>query len=428
MERIALYICTLISCYIEMELIWGFMNARYDRARKGKYLYLGIEAAMILLISGVHILGSPFLYFFGWLAGVAICAFFLFREEGNRGFKRILECEAIIVFIGITEALGTVYADWVLRLLPLDISQTLVSCFEIIFSKIIVVLCYILVGRLIKRKKVPFSKMQYVANMIILTYILLNIFLLSNNMDNRPGDYLLLVNLGCIVIGDFYLLYFSRVINEKDYLAFEVKALEEQAKVQYEYYLRQEQNYHKTVHILHDVNKHVKSIEQLYLSGERENAAAYAGQIGDMLEPLLPVKYTGNPILDILLTDKAMQMEEKSISFGIDIDQVNLDFIEAIDVTTIFGNLLDNAIEACEEVDRDRKIRIKIDSYHEMVSIRMENSCKSVKWKQEWPVSQKGENRGIGLLNVKRAIEKYDGDIKMKNESEMFIVDIFLNA
>ena len=70
----------------------------------------------------------------------------------------------------------------------------------------------------------------------------------------------------------------------------------------------------------------------------------------------------------ILLTDKAMQMEEKSISFAIDINHVDLDFIEAIDVTTIFGNLLDNAIE------------------------------------------------------------KYDSDIKMKNEGEMFIVDIFLNA
>jgi sensor histidine kinase regulating citrate/malate metabolism len=219
-----------------------------------------------------------------------------------------------------------------------------------------------------------------------------------------------------------------KVTNEKIYLEYEIKSLEKQADLQYRYYVRQEQKYKRTVQILHDVNNHVKSIEQLFANGNVKNATEYALQIEHMLKPLIPIRYTGNPILDILLTDKAMVMEDKDICFDIKVDNVNLDFIDAIDVTTIFGNLLDNAVEACENLEKNRKIFIKIGAYHQMVSIRIENTCANVKWKNGLPISEKGKNRGWGLLNVKRSIEKYDGNIKLKIENGKFIVDIFLNS
>ena len=63
-----------------------------------------------------------------------------------------------------------------------------------------------------------------------------------------------------------------------------------------------------------------------------------------------------------------------------------------------------------------------------MISIRIENNCTTVKWKNGVPVSEKGQNHGMGLLNVRRSIEKYDGSIKLKEEDNIFIVDIFLNS
>ena len=80
--------------------------------------------------------------------------------------------------------------------------------------------------------------------------------------------------------------------------------LEKQADIQYKYYLEQEKKHNKTVQILHDVNKHVKAIEQLYANGNKKNANEYTDRIVNTLKPLIPIRYTGNPILDILLTDK----------------------------------------------------------------------------------------------------------------------------
>ena len=78
----------------------------------------------------------------------------------------------------------------------------------------------------------------------------------------------------------------------------------EQAKVQYEYYLTQTKKYDQTVHILHDVNKHIKAIEGLYGAEQGNTAGEYAAEIRELLKPLIPVQYTENPILNILLTDK----------------------------------------------------------------------------------------------------------------------------
>ena len=98
-------------------------------------------------------------------------------------------------------------------------------------------------------------------------------------------------------------------------------------------------------------------------------------------------------------------------------------FIDAMDLTTIFGNLIDNAIEACEEVKDDKKIFLSMGQVHEMICVKINNSCGNVEWNGDMPISRKGRNGGIGLKNVKRCIEKYDGSIKMKQENKEFIVE-----
>ena len=202
----------------------------------------------------------------------------------------------------------------------------------------------------------------------------------------------------------------------------------EQAKVQYEYYLTQAKKYDQTIQILHDVNKHIKAIEGLYGAEQEKTAGEYATKIRELLKPLIPVQYTENPILNILLTDKESVMREKGISVTIKIDNVNLNFIEPIDITTIFGNLLDNAIEATEKLKGEKYICIKIGSYHKMIVVSIENNCNEVKWRNGFPVSNKGKNGGIGLLNVQSSIKKYDGDLTLKNDGNKFAAELFLNS
>lgn len=406
------------------------MDDRYNRAFANKYIYIGTELGITFGVAVVNLCHNEILNITAWIVAVGLAAYILYYEDFVKTVKRILECEIFIGVITVCESLGVGMTDWLLELLNIEIrDSTMLLCLETAFSKVILIFLYFMaVGKLMKKKQAPFTKLQYVSNCIILGYTLIDIIVIADNMNNRPNNYFLVLNLGCIVLADLFLLYLIKVMNEKSFLEYEMKLMEKQADLQYKYYMRQEQKYNKTLGLLHDVNKHIKSIEQLYLNGNTKIAAEYTKQIGGMLQPLIPDKYTGNPILDILLADYLAIMDEKQIDFDIKVDNVKMDFMDSIDITTIFGNLLDNAIEACDGMEKDRKIVVKIGAYHEMISIRMENNCAAIKWKNGVPVSDKGRNHGMGLPNVRRSIEKYDGSIKLKVEDGIFIVDIFLNS
>ena len=64
MEKAALYLCTIISCFIVVSIIWEFMNERYNRTLKNKYMYFAIEFGMIIVIAAINILGNAFLNLF----------------------------------------------------------------------------------------------------------------------------------------------------------------------------------------------------------------------------------------------------------------------------------------------------------------------------------------------------------------------------
>ena len=138
------------------------------------------------------------------------------------------------------------------------------------------------------------------------------------------------------------------------------------------------------------------------------------------------VKYGGNAMINEELKESVMR--EKGISVTIKVDNVNLNFLAPIDITTIFGNLLDNAIEAAEKLEGGKYISIKIGSYHKMIAASIENNCGEVKWKNGFPVSAKGKGGGIGLLNVQSSVKKYDGNLILKSDGNKFIAELFLNS
>ncbi|MBR1391171.1 MAG: GHKL domain-containing protein [Lachnospiraceae bacterium] len=430
MDKIILVFCNGLSCFIITAILFQFMNDRYKKTFRKKYTYLFIEMIIVLCMAAVNLISNSLLNLVSWSVAVGAAVYFLYYEDAHKPLRRILECEAFMFCMTVCESLGVILLRWFLQTVYVkNLNDDIWYCLEAIFSKIILVfLYYIVISRLMKKKNISYSKTQYFIYVIMLAYSLINMLIVIEIYTQGQISYLCTINMGCIVLADLYLLYFVKMADEKNYYENQVKALEQQANIQYEYYLAQIKKYDRTVQILHDVKKHIRAIEGLYETDKKYIASKYTNEIGDLLQPLIPMEYTGNPILNILLTDKEMSMMDKGIEMDIKIDNVDLDFIEPIDVTTIFGNLLDNAIEAAEKVKGKKYIYIKISSFHQMVVIRIENSCTVVKWKNGFPVSEKGKNRGLGLLNVQSSIQRYDGNLSLKQENQKFIAELFLNS
>ena len=386
MNTILLVLCNALSCFIISTILFQFMNGKYKKSSRNRYVYIVIETTTVIFTFCINMLNHSILNLVVWGVLTGIIVYVLYYEDIDKPLRRIIECEALVFCMSVCESLGVILLQCILQAADIkNVNETMLYCLEVTFS-------------------------------------------IVENFKNGEENYLCAVNMGCIVLADLYLLYFVKMADEKNYYEKQLIALEQQAKVQYEYYLTQAKKYDQTIQILHDVNKHIKAIEGLYGAEQEKTAGEYATKIRELLKPLIPVQYTENPILNILLTDKESVMREKGISVTIKVDNVNLNFIEPIDITTIFGNLLDNAIEATEKLKGEKYICIKIGSYHKMIVVSIENNCNEVKWRNGFPVSNKGKNGGIGLLNVQSSIKKYDGDLTLKNDGNKFAAELFLNS
>lgn len=410
-------------------LVLHFMDHRYRRTYSKKAVYYGTFGLISVLSFAMNMANFSVLSFVAWEIQTLLAVRFLYHDDRKSPLRRMAECACLLVYLGICETAASV-AMWAYfqprhTYTPMALQVVVVS----VVSRIMLLVMYFLVLLpLLRRLDGVTWQKPHLLHLVVLLYTLLNMVIIFHITLKAELDTLCLVNTGCIVLADIYVLYFVKSDEEKKRYANQVRELEQQAALQYEYYLAQSRKQEQTMRILHDVSRHIRAIEELHTAEQHNTAGEYAAQIGELLKPLIPVSYTDNFILNILLSDKETLMQEKRITPRIQIDPVSLAFIRPIDVTTIFGNLLDNAVEAAEQVPGERFVSVKISSYHRMTVVRIENSSPDVLWKNGRPLSQKGKGHGLGLLNVQNTVGKYEGDLKLHQEDGRFVAEIFLNG
>lgn len=140
---------------------------------------------------------------------------------------------------------------------------------------------------------------------------------------------------------------------------------------------------------------------------------------------------SGNDTLDLLLMDRMLYCEERHIKLTCVADGSLLSWMDTIDLYTLFGNALDNAIESVsgEEDESKRIISFRIGKSGQMVGIHFENYVsQQVELKNGWPVTSKAdkEYHGFGLLSIRRITEKYGGSLSIRVENHMFRLNILL--
>lgn len=141
------------------------------------------------------------------------------------------------------------------------------------------------------------------------------------------------------------------------------------------------------------------------------------------------VVQTGNKALDAILTHKIRQAEHRNIKLTYLVDGENLSFMSDIDVYSLFGNILDNAIEAAKKVDDPEKriisITVHVQGYFVSVSVTNYFSG-NIELENGLPKTTKEDRmyHGFGLQSIKMLTEKYRGNLKISVKEDIFMLDI----
>ncbi len=428
MEKIILLFCSLISCVIVINLWFQFLNDRYLKVYNNKILYKILPIISIFVIAPINLLISPMLNMIANISLVGLVSYFFYFEDNRNNFIRVFETEALFAVTAMSEALGVFLIDVVMEMMQIiPQSVEIQKSIETAFSKIVLLFLYYVVFSRLWKKSILRTKTQYILYLIMFIYSVVNILVIAIISD-KGSPLVLMVIVGCTIFANMYLLYFIKFSDERNYYKLQVEMMQQQEKIQYENYEIQSEKYKQAVSILHDVDKHIKMIESLCQEDLKTDAINYARQIREMLQPLVPSRYTGNPVLNCLLSDKKRVADRNGILLKIEANEVDIDFMRPIDITTLFGNLIDNAITACKSCSEKKYIGLFIKEINEMVSIRVENSViEPVSIKNGKIDNTNKDRQGVGLLNIQRCIEDYIGSIIYKYSNNILICDIILN-
>lgn len=197
-------------------------------------------------------------------------------------------------------------------------------------------------------------------------------------------------------------------------------------KQHYEHMLLQYEELRK---FRHDVKNHMLALNSMCTSEDNSQIKKYLSQLTNEVSSKKPVEYTGNRELDAVIAPFVLEAESKNIKVqfkGRVSDDVASDMF---DMCTIISNLLNNAIEACEKIQEDKRIiGFEIAGYNSQIFISVSNSYDMesiINQKQKFITTKEDKlNHGIGLENVRRTVKKYDGDMRISQENERFIVTI----
>lgn len=226
---------------------------------------------------------------------------------------------------------------------------------------------------------------------------------------------------GASIFSSFGCMYLASYICEAMQTAYHAQELE----IQRNYYKDRIRDEERVRSIYHDMKNHLLLLQAQ--AGNGQEVQKSIQELQSQVQEYENYHHTGNEFLDIIIRDKAKTAQEKQIDFNAAISFEDGAFVELLDISTIFGNALDNAIEASERLPEDHRLMtVRANRVRDMLVIIVENNAISEQPISGETIKEDTFSHGFGLPNIRKAVERYGGQCSIKSENGMFILKILI--
>lgn len=131
----------------------------------------------------------------------------------------------------------------------------------------------------------------------------------------------------------------------------------------------------------------------------------------------------GNSVLNVLLSEYLRRATDAGVVLKLDIQVPQSLKIETVDLYILLGNTLDNAISACRNLtDQQRAVRLQLRMHNDILFCQIENP-----YRETLCSNNQKKGHGYGLENVRRCIEKYNGNMELERDNGCFFFRAHLN-
>lgn len=270
-----------------------------------------------------------------------------------------------------------------------------------------------------KTGKIEFktTKLILFSALILLVDIILNAFIVYIKDFNKQYSIILCIyNLICCIFV-FYIQFSTIKVSD---MKQEVEVFSVMLHLRDKQFAMQKENINLINQKCHDIkyqlkqfvpNKNIEEIEQI--------VSIYDANY-----------HTGNEVLDIILTEKSLYCSENKIQFTCMTNCKDLGFIKDSDLYCLFGNMIDNAIEAVDKISdvHQKCISIHINTQNELLTINISNYYQGKIQRDEegFPLTNKENHgyHGFGIRSIQSIVQKYGGNISFVTDDNIFRLNL----
>ncbi|MFV0465280.1 MAG: sensor histidine kinase [Lachnospiraceae bacterium] len=297
-----------------------------------------------------------------------------------------------------------------------------------IYSEIVNLMIILMLMLLRKVKNV--SNMDLVARCGLVYVPAITIFILGSiyNVAGISTIVKIIILILLIELNFLCLYFFNNITNYCENL-FQSRGLRQQA-ISYEHELAIMQENFKNISILkHDMKNHLSVLYGLVESNQNEECLEYLRKTTALLESEKVFANSKNIVIDSIINFKLYELSRSNAEIEVNICVSPELSVSSFDITSILGNLLDNAIEAATVCEENKYLYIGIKQMKGMLEITVRNSFDgTIREKEGSMLSRKRSYKmaGTGMERIQNLVDKYNGVMTIKADGFIFVTKIMI--
>lgn len=306
------------------------------------------------------------------------------------------------------------------------------AVFAVVAYAVAFAVAFVLERRHFPRGRAPWVDARSLASAMAIaavTFLMSNLSFVTANtpFSGRSGTEVFYIRT-LVDLAGYVALYAQQGQRLEQQRTRDVDAMGRLLATQHEQYLRSKRSMDAVNRTYHDL-KHYIAV--LRAETDPELKASHLDRLEEEIHGYGAQVVTGHGVLDVVLTAKAAECSERGIAFTAVVDGTCVAFVDAMDLSALFGNALDNAIEAAARVpDPDRRlVRVSVRRQDDLVLVGFENYFEGpLDFDDGLPRTTKSDGRhhGYGLRNMRQIAERYGGVLTVRAERRWFVVTVLL--
>lgn len=423
-----------ILCSVEMFLVGEAIFQ--DRVReKSRY------AAMAVMYVGVIIPTVLYVEDHFWIEIGLNIAIYIFLFQG-RIARRLARFWGVYLFVSVTESIVSAIGYFLMRL-PLqsiNVSAVRSEIVRLLFAAAnFVFTLYIVRRRWVQKLIASFRELKWYQYVVVVLMalssmcLLVIIELLLEYVRNSSEIGTMVLILLIVLLGTTFATFFwlaSSIYSRNHYLR-QNQIKEEVINAQRKYYQSIYENDNELRKFRHDIRSQLGCLQLLLTEGKTEQAIIYLKSMGHHLEEMTIQQFhTGNDILDAVVQQKWLEAKKKGIRIDIEGSMTKPDFMDVYELCILFSNALDNGIEACENLqDQKKVITVSIVEHRKVIFFQITNPATPEMYevlRQGRTGKADSQRHGFGVKSIQDVVQKNGGEMDYRWEEGILTLEIYL--